>query len=114
MLEVVRQFAEEKLAETPVEATRVRDVHCDHYAGFLHEREDLLRGPAQQDALSQIGEEIDNVRAGWAWAVEQKKSGTSSGCSIACTSSTSGGAGSRRESTPWPVPCRRSGAPPTS
>ena len=74
MLEVVRQFAEQKLADTPAEWTRIKDLHCDYFAEFLQQLEGPLRGADQQEALSQITEEIDNVRSGWAWAVDQKKS----------------------------------------
>jgi predicted ATPase len=70
MLEVVRQYAEGKLGELPGEKARVRDLHCAYYAGFLGERQAQLRGAGQDSALAQIGEEIENVRHGWAWAVE--------------------------------------------
>ena len=73
MLEVLRQYAEEKLQETLQERDKTRDLHCEYYAAFLHQREEHLRGEKQKEALEQIGEEIENVRTAWQWAVEHGK-----------------------------------------
>jgi tetratricopeptide (TPR) repeat protein len=43
----------------------VRDRHCVYYAEFLHQREaDVFKGYVQETMR-----EIDNIRAGWDWAV---------------------------------------------
>ncbi len=67
--EVLRQYAEEKLEETPGEDDTVRDRLSEYYAAFLHQREGHLKGSRQREALEQIGEEIENVRLAWRWAV---------------------------------------------
>jgi predicted ATPase/DNA-binding SARP family transcriptional activator/Flp pilus assembly protein TadD len=72
MLQVVRQYAEEKLQDTP-EWAGAHDRHCEYYANFLHRREQDLKGKKQQEALKEITREIENVRAGWQWAVAHCK-----------------------------------------
>lgn len=67
MLEVLRQYAEEKLHQTPHEEDQTRHLHCAYYAEFLHRREEQLH------ALEEIAEEIENVRAAWQWAIAHKK-----------------------------------------
>jgi predicted ATPase/DNA-binding SARP family transcriptional activator len=73
MLEVLRQYAEEKLRETPQERDKTHHRHCEYYAWFLHQREAHLKGERQKEALEEIGEEIENVRAGWQWAIAHGK-----------------------------------------
>ncbi|MBI4786741.1 MAG: tetratricopeptide repeat protein [Chloroflexi bacterium] len=71
MLEVLRHFGEEKLrAAAQEEATRA--AHGEYFARFLAARQEPLKGRGQKTALAEIGAEIDNVRAAWQWAVEQK------------------------------------------
>jgi len=69
--ELLRQYAAERLGEAPAEEKAARDRHCTHYAGFLQGREADLIGRNQKQALAEIGAEIENVRAGWDWAVTQ-------------------------------------------
>jgi predicted ATPase/DNA-binding SARP family transcriptional activator len=69
--EILRQYAEERLQQMPDEAEQARDEHCDYYAEFLHRMEERLGGVERREALEEIGEEIENVRAGWGWAVAQ-------------------------------------------
>jgi predicted ATPase/Tfp pilus assembly protein PilF len=69
MQELLRQYAEEKLGEDTAGEKRVRDAHCDYFADFLHEREDRLRVERQRGALDEIGEEIENIRDAWHWAI---------------------------------------------
>lgn len=72
VLEVLRQYTEEKLRQVPQEWDRTHNRHCEYYAEFLHQREEHLKGEKQQDALKEIGKEIDNVRSGWQWAVAHR------------------------------------------
>jgi predicted ATPase/transcriptional regulator with XRE-family HTH domain len=67
--EVVRQCAWSLLADE----TATRDQHCDYYLAVLRDREKALKGAAQLDAVRELTEEIDNLRAAWAWAVEREK-----------------------------------------
>ncbi len=73
ILEVLRQYAEEKLYEIPQERDKTHDRHCEYFADLLHQREERLHGEKQKEVLEEIGEEIENVRAGWQWAVEHGK-----------------------------------------
>ncbi len=67
MLEPVRQFAAEKLGENRQEEQTTRERHAGYYAEFLRARvEGLKRGDAP--TLTQVTEEIENVRAAWLWA----------------------------------------------
>lgn len=73
--ELVKQYAAEKLGETPEEEFETYDHHTAFYAAFLHERDHWLKGgERQQVSLQEIGEEIDNVRSAWDWAVERRNS----------------------------------------
>lgn len=65
--ELVRQFAEEKLAVMPVDAIRAR--HSAYYAEFMHAREGALHGPRQKALLDEMLADVDNIRTGWHWAV---------------------------------------------
>jgi predicted ATPase/DNA-binding SARP family transcriptional activator len=71
MLEAIRRYAEEKLLEAPGQHALIHDAHATHYAKFICERDEYL-GMRQQDRIvREIDEEIENVRAGWRWAVER-------------------------------------------
>ena len=68
LLETVRQYALEKLAESG-EADAIRSRHRDHYTGLAA----LLDAPAGSDyeqRLEQAESEIDNLRAAFLWSRE--------------------------------------------
>jgi DNA-binding SARP family transcriptional activator/predicted ATPase len=69
MLEVLRQHAADKLREAPQRHDETHSRHCEFYAGFLSQREELLESKQMDQVLDEIGAEIDNVRAAWRWAV---------------------------------------------
>jgi tetratricopeptide (TPR) repeat protein len=71
--ELLRQYGKEKLAAKPDENDRIYDLHCGYYADFLHQREGHLKGGKQQEALIEIGDEIENVRSAWDWATKWGK-----------------------------------------
>lgn len=71
MLEVLRQYAADKLLQAPQEEARAREWHGRFYTRFLQQREKAIRGEQQKAVLEEIGAEIENVRAAWSWAVEQ-------------------------------------------
>ncbi|MEZ4662705.1 MAG: BTAD domain-containing putative transcriptional regulator [Caldilineaceae bacterium] len=69
--EVMRHFADEKLAESGARpATAAR--HATYYGGFLAQQEARLKSSAQKQALQEIDQEVENVRAAWQWLVEQR------------------------------------------
>jgi len=71
MHNLLRQYASEKLQESPRIAKHVRARHCNYYASFLHKREEHLRSERQKEALKEISLEIENVRSAWQWAVDE-------------------------------------------
>lgn len=70
--ELLRQFAAEKLGECPDEVDQVQDRHADYYLTFLHQRTDHLKGERQKETLDEITAEIDNIRAAWRRAIDQR------------------------------------------
>jgi predicted ATPase/DNA-binding SARP family transcriptional activator len=73
ILEVLRQYAEEKLKENLQEWEETSDRHCEYYLVFLQDREPHLKGARQAEALEEIAQEIENVRAAWQWAMARSK-----------------------------------------
>ncbi|MCG8347323.1 MAG: tetratricopeptide repeat protein [Chloroflexales bacterium] len=69
--ELVRQYAAEKFAEASAtdEQSTTLDRHCRFYLDFLHRRIADLRGSGQQTALTEIHQEIENIRGAWRYAV---------------------------------------------
>ncbi len=68
--EVFRAYGEEKLREDAGARREAGSGCCAFYAAFLAGRAGELVGPRQAEARAEIGEEVENVRAGWQWAVE--------------------------------------------
>ncbi len=71
--ELLRQFAAEKLDGFPEEKCDVQDRHCDYFLAFPQHRENALIGPTQKETQAEIAAEIENIRAGWQWAIAQQK-----------------------------------------
>jgi predicted ATPase/DNA-binding SARP family transcriptional activator len=71
--ELLRQYAAEKLSKNPEDKHLIKAKHCQHYASFLAEQEARVKQGQQQKALEAISIEIDNVRAGWYWAVKHRR-----------------------------------------
>ena len=69
MHELLRQYAEEKLAASPQVLAETRRLHSRYYATFLQRREKALCTEKQKEALEAIGGEIENVRAAWRQAI---------------------------------------------
>jgi predicted ATPase/transcriptional regulator with XRE-family HTH domain len=69
--ELLRQFAADRLAETPEEEVAARDRHSAYYVDFVVRLEDELKGAGQLQALAEMDAEIDNIRAGWRWALQR-------------------------------------------
>jgi predicted ATPase len=61
--ELLRQYAERRLAECPEDRERIGDLHCAYYAHLSGREGSLRRLPA----------ELDNLRAGWRWAVSRAR-----------------------------------------
>jgi predicted ATPase/Tfp pilus assembly protein PilF len=93
MHEMLRQYSEEKLGEhtgriiegqfVSLVQERARTKHCAYYAEFLDRRKNLLRGSRQKETLEEIGEEIENVRAAWKWAIKHRDEEAIGKCLVA-------------------------------
>lgn len=66
--ELLRQFAAEKLAQVTAEEEAAHQAHCRYYARFL-QAQDWLLEDVQWTTKAEIVAEIDNIRAGWQWAI---------------------------------------------
>ena len=75
LVETVRQYAREKLAESGG-AEAVRERHSDHYVALAEEAELKLMGASQAGWLQRLAEEHDNVRATLEWSLQDPGSAT--------------------------------------
>ena len=71
--ELLRQYAFEKLSESPEEVARTNEAHWAYYWQFVLERVPKFLGHRQVEVADEIEAEMDNLRAAWQWAVEQVK-----------------------------------------
>lgn len=69
MLEVLKQYGEEKFLESPQVKAHVESQHSAFFSSFLHQREDALKGGDQKTAIDEIGAEVENIRAAVQWAI---------------------------------------------
>lgn len=69
MLEIVRQFAAERLVAQPALAAEAEQRHAQYFLLLLHTQENNWQTDQRQAALDLLSPEIDNVRAAWRWAV---------------------------------------------
>jgi predicted ATPase/DNA-binding CsgD family transcriptional regulator/transcriptional regulator with XRE-family HTH domain len=73
MHELVRQYAADQLEADPHEAASARDQHCAYYATWINARKPTLQSQQQHLAVAEIMTEIDNLRAAWQHAVDQRQ-----------------------------------------
>jgi predicted ATPase/Tfp pilus assembly protein PilF len=66
---VLGQYASQILLESSSEKEKVRRKHARHYIRHMGERSGLLAGAGQQKTLSELSEEIENLRLAWETAV---------------------------------------------
>jgi predicted ATPase/DNA-binding SARP family transcriptional activator/Tfp pilus assembly protein PilF len=71
--ELIRQYASDQLARDANTKKKTQGSHCIYFAQFLHQKESVLKGRGQKEAIEEISEEIENVRLAWRHAVEHKE-----------------------------------------
>jgi predicted ATPase/class 3 adenylate cyclase len=71
--ELLRQYASDKLEESPEGADHVRNLHCAYYSDYLYKRYPDMVGGRQQEAVQEIAEDLQNIRTAWQWAIENSK-----------------------------------------
>ncbi len=72
--ELLRQFAQEQLEQDQQALLALRDAHSAYFSRFLAERERAISCAGQRRAIQDVGAELDNIRAAWAWAAERRHS----------------------------------------
>ncbi len=68
MHELLRQYLDERLGQSPEQLEAAKDHHCSWYAKFVEVRP-MLGWKVRQEA-DQIEEEFGNVQKAWDWALE--------------------------------------------
>ncbi len=71
--ELLRQYAEDHLTASPDHVSETRDRYCSYYVDFLHELEHDLFYGRQQEAISYIATDIENIRITWSWICQYAK-----------------------------------------
>lgn len=69
MIETLRPYAAEKLDAEAMHATR--DAHANYFANFIASRALEMR-QGKRAAFEHIAQDLENIRAAWDWAIEQK------------------------------------------
>jgi predicted ATPase/class 3 adenylate cyclase len=82
LLETVREFALERLAEAG-ELDGAQRRHAGHYAALAEQAHPQLYGPAQLAALDQLEAEHDNLRAALTWSLEPQAAGVTDATRVA-------------------------------
>jgi predicted ATPase/transcriptional regulator with XRE-family HTH domain len=70
--ELVRQYSAARLAAQPAEHAAATARHAAFYASWVAQQEAVLKSARQKQAVQAIVAEIDNIRAAWRWACEQR------------------------------------------
>ncbi len=80
---LVRQYAAERLLQSPGAQAATAAQHAAYYGRWLAERETALRGTGQASVLSAIDLELPNCTAAWRHALAVHDAGFVSGAAIA-------------------------------
>lgn len=70
MHELIRQYAAEKLSQTPEAFQALTAQHAIYYMDFLHRYESKLQGGAQKQAIDDLRAELSNIQKAWRWAID--------------------------------------------
>jgi DNA-binding SARP family transcriptional activator len=69
--ELIRQYAREHLQADCLLWEHANETHSSYFCGFLKEREGEWHGPRLMEIFTEIKDEIQNIEAGWRWAVDR-------------------------------------------
>lgn len=67
---LLRRFLLEKLQENSAQAEATHQRHSDYYLNFVTQRSAALYGEAPQLPLTEIRQELENIRQAWQWSVD--------------------------------------------
>jgi len=82
LLETIRQYAREKLAESG-ETSLIRDRHLTHFLALAKRAEPEVQGAEQLMWFDRLEMELDNFRAALAWSLERGEEGVELGLELA-------------------------------
>jgi predicted ATPase/DNA-binding CsgD family transcriptional regulator len=69
--ELLRQYAQEQLEQTPEDSIIALEAHAAHFASFMEQRWEHLRDHRQKVALNEIDADLENIRTAWRYRVDQ-------------------------------------------
>jgi DNA-binding CsgD family transcriptional regulator/tetratricopeptide (TPR) repeat protein len=69
--ELVRQFGEERLAESG-ESAALNHAHAAFYADLVRRCEAGIKDRRQSEALAEMERDFENIRSAWKWAADQR------------------------------------------
>lgn len=69
--ELLRQYGQEQLEETPEDCFSALEAHAAYFAGFMEQRWGHLRDYRQKAALTEIDADLENIRSAWRYRVSQ-------------------------------------------
>ena len=72
MLETIREYASERLSESPDVSAATRHAHAAWYATFAAEQVPRLDGAERDRAIDLLAADLDNLRASWRYWVEER------------------------------------------
>jgi predicted ATPase/class 3 adenylate cyclase len=71
MLLMIREYAIERLAESPEREQAVRRAHADYFCEYTQRLSGRLRGPERLRVLGDLADDIGNLRTAWRYWVDQ-------------------------------------------
>ncbi len=69
--ELLRQYAEERLRQSPESLSLAQREHASYFAEFMRRKWEELTNERQKEALIEIIDDIENVRAAWHYHISQ-------------------------------------------
>jgi len=69
LLDTVRDYAHERLAEDPASESRARERHAEYYAALVETADSVLLGTDQKQSLALFEQEHGNIRAAFVFAL---------------------------------------------
>lgn len=73
--ELLRQYAQERLESTPQASESTKEAFAAYYADFMQDKWKQLRGSEEIPALTEIEEDIENVRTAWRYYLDKQNAG---------------------------------------
>lgn len=71
LVELLRLYSTSKRISALLDDTKIRQQHSDYYLAFLQEKGSQINSQYQPQIIHSIGQERENIRVAWLWAVQQ-------------------------------------------